>query len=83
MVVQHSGCWEASWVLGKWLGLGLRLEPGLGLVVDLRLLALSSQETVATAAVAVAAAAAVAGKCSWLEGSSAGPEGRNCNVHEL
>lgn len=80
MVVQHSGCLEASWVLGKWLGLELRLEPGLGLVVDLRLLALSSHETVATAA---AVAAAVAGKCSWLEGSPAGPGGRNCNVHEL
>lgn len=56
--------------MGKWLGLGLRLELGLGLVVNLRLLALISQETVATAAVA-------AGKCSWLEGSSAGPGGRN------
>ena len=78
MVGQNSGCWEVSWVLGKWLGLGLRLELGPGLVVDLRLLALSSEETVATAA-----AAAAAGKCSWLEGSSAGPGGRNCNVHEL
>lgn len=34
---------------------------------------------VATAVVA----AAVAGKWSWLEGSSAGPEEKNCNVHEL
>lgn len=73
MVVQHSGCWEASWVLGKWLG--LELETVLGLVVDLRLLVLSSQETVATAA--------VAGKSSGLEGSPAGPRRRNCNVHEL
>lgn len=54
-----------TWVLGEWLG------PGL--VVDLRLLASGSHETVAAAAVA----AVVAGKGSWLEGSSAGPGRRN------
>lgn len=78
MVVSHLGCWETRWVWGKWLGLGL----GLGFVVGLRLLALSSQEAVAATAVA-AAAAVVAGKGSWLEGSSAEPAGRNCSNHEL
>lgn len=38
---------------------------------------------VATAVVAAVVAAAVAGKCSWLEGSSAVPGGKNCDVHEL
>lgn len=62
MVLQQPGCWEVSWVLGEWLGLRL--------VLGLRLLALGSQETFAASA---APAAAAAGKCSWLEGSSAGP----------
>lgn len=62
MVLQQPDCWEASWVLGEWLGLRL--------VLGLRLLAWSSQETFAASA---APAAAAAGKCSWLEGSSAGP----------
>lgn len=80
VVVSHLGCWETSWVWGKWLGLKLGL--GLGFVVGLRLLALSSQQAVAATAVA-AAAAAVAGKDSWLEGSSAEPGRRNCSNHEL
>lgn len=58
MVLQQPGCWKAPWVWGEWLGLRLAL--------GLRLLALSSQET-------FAASAAPAEKCSWLEGSSAGP----------
>lgn len=71
VVVSHLGCWETSWVWGRWLGPGPGL--GLGFVVGLRLLALSSQEAVDATVVAAAAAAAVAGKGSWLEGSSAEP----------
>lgn len=60
-MLQQPGCWEGSWVLGEWRGLRL--------VLGLRILAWSSRETFA----ASAAPAAAAGKCSWLEGSSAGP----------
>lgn len=81
VVVSHLGCWEISWVWGRWLGPGPGL--GLGFVVGLRLLALSSQEAVDATVVAAAAAAAVAGKGSWLEGSSAEPGGRNCSNREL
>lgn len=62
MGLQQPGCWEAAWVLGEWLGLRL--------VLGWRLLAWSSQEAFAASA---AAAGAAAGRCSWLEGSSAGP----------
>jgi len=68
-----------GWGGGRGRGRGL----GLGCVVGLRLLALSSQEAVDATVVAADAAAAVAGKGSWLEGSSAEPGGRNCSNREL